>query len=274
MDQDKRKTIVAEIENWRRSKLLPEHYCDFLLNLYMDEPQEKTKTVMGISTKAVSDSSWKLWVTIFGIVGIISFVALHFTSFAFWMQTAVSAGMVSILYMLGAVQRNKQPILSCLCFGAGSVLLLLAGLFLLQSKDMTGLPIVFYVGLCSMIWIMTGIASRFPVFHLVGWLVLFLIYAIVLRQNIEDIDWIGLELSWVPVSLVLCWLGWLFHHVNKQIAVVLFVAGLLCWFGAETYGLVLTELDASLLQLMLAGKLAVCCGLLFGLRKKWIEWVV
>ena len=26
--------IVKEIEHWQRSKLLPEQYCDFLLNLY------------------------------------------------------------------------------------------------------------------------------------------------------------------------------------------------------------------------------------------------
>lgn len=275
MEQEKRKIIVAEIERWRRSKLLPEHYCDFLLNLYMDDNHEKpAKSIMGMSSAAVGNSNWKTWLTIFGIIGILSFLVLHFTSFSFWMQTGVSGGIIAILYMMGASQRNKQPVLSCMLFGIGSVLLLLAGLYLMNLREITGTPIMFFVALCSMIWILTGIAARFAVFHLAGWLVLFLIYAIILRNNIATIDWIGLELSWVPISLVLMWLGWLFHHVNKQIAAVLFIAGLLGWFGSEVYGLILTELDAGLLQGMLGLKLAVCGAFLFGLRKKWIEWVV
>ncbi|MDF2927080.1 MAG: hypothetical protein K0R57_5994 [Paenibacillaceae bacterium] len=274
MDQEKRKIIVAEIEQWRRSKLLPEHYCDFLLNLYMDERQEKPKTLLGVSSSSVSNSNPKAWIAIFGIIGIISFLALHFTSFAFWMQIGVAAGLISILFMLGAAQRSKRPVLSCMCFGVGSVLLLLSGLYLLNEREMTGTPLIFFVALSSMVWITTGIAARFPVFHLAGWLVLFLIYAVVLRHNIGDIDWIGLELSWVPISLVLMWLGWLFHHRSKQIAAVLLAAGVIGWFGAEIYGLALTELNPGLLQLLLGGKLAVCCGFLFGLRKKWIEWVM
>lgn len=190
------------------------------------------------------------------------------------MQTAVVGGLTAILYMVGAAKRNKQPIIAYMSFGAASVLLLIGGLYLLNSKGYTGIPIVFFVALCSMVWILTGIMARMPIFHLSGWLVLFLIYTYVLRHNISDFDFVGLELSWVPVSLVLVWLGWLFHHVNKQIAAVLLGAGLIGWFGAEAYGLGLTELSPKLLQMMLGGKLALACGVLFGLRKKWIEWVM
>lgn len=275
MDQDKRMTIVAEIEHWKRSKLLPEQYCEFLLNLYADKREEPEKSMMGISTAAVRNSSGKWWAALFAIIGIIAFVGIHFTSFPFGMQTGIAAAGTALLYMLGAVWRVKQPAASYLCFGVGSVLLLLAGLYLLEAKGMTGgLPVLFYVALCSMIWIATGIAARLPVFHLAGWLALFLIYGIVLRHNIKDMDWIGLELSWVPVSLVLVWLGWLFHHVNKQIAAMLLVVGLLGWFGAEIYGLVWTELDSGRLQLLLAIKLGIGCSLLFAMRKKWVEWVV
>lgn len=276
MDQEKRKIIVTEIEHWRRSKLLPGQYCDFLLNLYMDEEQDqdKGKSVLGFSTSSVKNSSGKAWLTIFGIIGLLSFLGLHFTSFQFWMQTGVAAAIVSILYMLGAVQRNKQPGLSYLAFGAASVLLLTAGLYLLPAKGYGDTAVVFYIAFCSMVWILTGISGRMPVFHFAGWVVLFLIYALVLRHNITDIDWIGLELSWVPVSLVLLWLGWLFHHVNKQIASILLLAGVLAWFGAEAYGFAATELPAGLLQSLLLAKLALCCGVMFGWRKKWIEWVM
>lgn len=41
MDDQRKRVIISEIENWRRNHLLPEHYCIFLLNLYTegDRPQ-------------------------------------------------------------------------------------------------------------------------------------------------------------------------------------------------------------------------------------------
>jgi len=34
LDDQRKKIIISEIENWRKNHLLPEHYCIFLLNLY------------------------------------------------------------------------------------------------------------------------------------------------------------------------------------------------------------------------------------------------
>ncbi|GAA0362701.1 hypothetical protein [Bacillus horti] len=46
MDQ-KTKVVIQEIKYWKKNKLLPEHYCDFLLALYTEGseniPEEKTK---------------------------------------------------------------------------------------------------------------------------------------------------------------------------------------------------------------------------------------
>lgn len=274
MDQDeKRKLIVAEIEHWRGSRLLPEQYCDFLLNLYMDDQEERPVKWFGVSQAAVRNSSWKTWFTIIGIIGLISFVVFHFTSFPFGMQTAVSAVSVSLFYMLGAVKREKAPVLSYLCFGTGSMLLLVLGVYLMGLKDMGGMAVALFAGLCSLVWMLTGIMARIGILHFSGWMVLFLIYAYVLRQNISDLDWIGLELCWVPVSLVLVWLGWLFHHVNKPVAAVLLSSGVIAWLGAEAYGLAVTEVDPGMMQLFLFVKLILAGSVLFGFRKKWIEWV-
>lgn len=34
MNEKRKKIIIAEIKYWKQSKLLPEHYCDFLVTLY------------------------------------------------------------------------------------------------------------------------------------------------------------------------------------------------------------------------------------------------
>lgn len=42
MDDQRKKMIISEIENWRKNHLLPEHYCIFLLNLYSSGEHEVT----------------------------------------------------------------------------------------------------------------------------------------------------------------------------------------------------------------------------------------
>jgi hypothetical protein len=41
MNNDKKNTIIKEIQYWKNSKLLPETYCDFLLALYTEGNQDE-----------------------------------------------------------------------------------------------------------------------------------------------------------------------------------------------------------------------------------------
>lgn len=40
MSIQRKKTIITEIKYWKENKLLPEHYCDFLITLYTQGEQE------------------------------------------------------------------------------------------------------------------------------------------------------------------------------------------------------------------------------------------
>lgn len=274
MDSDKRKIIVSEIERWRRSKLLPEQYCDFLLNLYMDDTTEREKfSWFGVSSSSIMNSNWKAWVLIFGSIGLISLFVLNFNSFSPAMQIGVSALFVATCYMLGTVQLNKQPLVSYMTFGIGSILLLYLGIYWLMNESYSVSFVVGYIAACSIVWMVTGVLARMFVFHFAGWIVLLLIYGWFLHRNIDSFDWIGLEMSWMPVSVVLLWVGWLFQHSNKQIGLVLFVVGLLAWFVPEIYGMILTSIAAEALQLLFIVKVIVAGIVLFVWRKKWIEWV-
>lgn len=274
MDADKRKIIVQEIDRWRRSKLLPEQYCDFLLNLYLDEdtPREKFSW-NGLSSTSILNSHWRAWVFIFGSVGLISMFLLNFNAFSQPMQIGVSLLFVATCYMLGAVQRNKQPLVSQLTFGVGSLLLLYLGIYWQAHGTHGEAFIALYVAGCSVVWMVTGVLARLPLFHLAGWIVLMLLYGWFLHEHISNFDWIGVEMSWIPLSAVLLWLGWLFHHNNKQIGLVLLVVGLLVWFVPEIYGMILTDIAAEALQLLFLAKVAAAGIALFVWRKNWIEWV-
>jgi hypothetical protein len=274
LEPEKRKIIVNEIEHWRKNKLLPEHLCDFLLNLYSEDPKDRPKKWGSVSQASIRNSNWKVWIMIFGGLGLISFIALNFNSFQIPMQISISALIILLCYTVGGISRNKNPTIAYLSLGIGSILLLNVGLYLLQKHDADKIVIVGYTVLCSIIWMVTGITARMPVFHLGGWLVLILIYGWVLQSNMDAFDWLSLQLSWVPVSIVLLWLGWLFHHNNKQIAAVLLLVGLLVWFIPDAFGLLFTDLPKSNLQLSLMLRIVLAGILLFTLRKKWTEWVV
>jgi hypothetical protein len=273
MDAEKKKVVVQEIEQWRRSKLLPEHYCDFLLNLYQEGEAERQASWMGLNTGKIKESNWKIWFLTTAIVVLISFYSLHFNTFPFPMQIASSAVLVLACFVMGARQRVKNPLLSYIFVGIGSSLMLTVGILILTGNGASSTAVILYTAVCSVIWMVTGILAEMPIFHFCGWVVLMLIYAIILNQNIESFDWLGLQIGWIPLSVMLAWLGWLFTHKNKKIGSVLLLAGCLAWFAPEIYGLALTNLNASLMQASITGKIIAAGAILFGLRKKWIEWV-
>lgn len=265
---------MYEIEHWRKSKLLPEHLCDFLLNLYLEDPADRPQKWGNVSASSIRNSNWKVWILIFGGLGLISFIALNFNSFQIPMQISISALFILLCYMIGGVSRTKNQTMSYLALGVGSILLLNIGLFLLHKHEADQKIIVAYTVICSIVWMVTGITSRMSIFHFGGWLVLILVYGWVLNYNMESFDWLGLQMSWVPVSIVLLWLGWLFHHNNKQMGAVLLLVGFIVWFIPDIYGLLLTDLSRNGLQLSLILRIVVAGIALFSLRKKWTEWVV
>jgi hypothetical protein len=274
MEAEKRKIIVYEIEHWRNSKLLPEHYCDFLLNLHLEDPSERPKKWGSFSSNSIRNSNWKPWLAIVGGIGVITFIALNFNSFQIPMQISISALIILLCYLVGGISRQKNSTISYTGFGIGSILLLNAGLYLLQKNDADMFAIAGYAALCSIIWMVTGITARMPAFHFGGWIILILIYGWFLQHSIISFDWLGLQMSWVPVSIVLLWLGWLFHHNNKQMGAVLLLVGFIVWFVPDVYGMLLTDLPHGGLQFSLMLRIIIAGIALFSLRKKWIEWVV
>ncbi|ANE47331.1 hypothetical protein SY83_14830 [Paenibacillus swuensis] len=274
MDVEKRTLIVREIEHWRRSKLLPEQYCDFLLNLYRDEEVNKDSEVFGISTKFVQNSSWLGWLLSFGVISLICFIALHFNSFALSMQMAVIGAAVVILYCAGMIWRTRKRTLAVMLFGAGSILMLWFGIhFLTISGYAEGHLTALYIAICGLLWIVLGITLVLPFLHLCGWLGLVLAYGWWIHlESVSESMWIH-ELYWIPAGFFLCWLAWLVHHRSKSTSGVLLMAGGLLWLMPQLYQLLVEQAVESHIQWIGFGKLLLAGLILFVSRKKWTEWV-
>jgi hypothetical protein len=276
MDAEKRKIIVKEIEHWRRSRLLPEHYCDFLMNLYLEEGMEKPKLLMGVSASAVANSNWKIWMFIMAVIAVLALSALNFNSFGMPMQIGISTLFVVICYVFGYKQKGNAPLVSYILYGIASISLLFIGLYLLNTYEVSSAyAYIGYVAFCSLVWLINGLAGRMGIFQFCGWIGLIGTYGWLLLQKLNNPGLFSLEISWIPVSIVLIWIAWLAHHTNKQSAGVLLLVGGLVWFAPEALTfLVDVNISSRVIQLSFTGKLISAGAVLFLLRKKWVEWVM
>lgn len=273
MDQEKRKIIIYEIEHWRKSKLLPEQYCDFLLNLYDANPQDRDTRVIGVSKLAIRNSNWKMWLLGCVFAALVAFIVFHFNSFPFLLQIMSVVVIVGASYGAGIWYSRTSPVIGNVLVGAGSLALLGAGFYLLKAYGADEPPLMLaFVALCGFVWILVGIAARMGLFQYCGWCGLILVYAALLHDR-TSLGWAGAQLSWLPVCVLFGWLGYLFHKGNKSAGAVLLLVSFTLWWMPELYSAYTGVVDGALLQLLFLGKLVIAGGLLFGMRKKWIEWV-
>ncbi|MDF2963103.1 MAG: hypothetical protein K0S39_4838 [Paenibacillus sp.] len=275
---EKRKILILEIERWRKSKLLPEHYCDFLLNLYLEDTSAKPSSsngFLGVTPSAIKNSNWKIWMVIFGVIALISFAALNFTAFDLPMQMGVASAFLFCCYTIGSLQNKKEPLRAQILFGMASLFLLFIGVVLMRLHGIHApVFVIGYVVFCSLIWILTGLLARLLLFQLCGWVVLVFCYGWLLHFQLDSISWLTLELSWVPLSILFGWVGWMIHEKSKQTGTVFLMLCCMVWFMPELYGMLYAEeYGEDAVQIAFLGKLLVEASILFALRKKWTEWV-
>ncbi|UUZ96123.1 hypothetical protein LJK87_18265 [Paenibacillus sp. P25] len=197
--EEKKKIIIREIEHWRRSRSLPEQYCDFLLNIYLEDGQEKPKAtgLFGMDPGTIRNSNWKIWVLLFGSLAGLSFIALHFNAFELPMQIGVAFLILSGLYLWGGSKRTSEPVASQILLGMASLFLLFIGVYLLRLHGVdASVTIVSYVTLCGFLWMVTGLAARLALFQYCGWVGLVFCYGWSLHYQLDSLSWMTLELSW------------------------------------------------------------------------------
>jgi hypothetical protein len=274
MDRERRTLIVNEIEYWRRHKLLPEQYCDFLLNLYRD-PEDASFPSKQERARSIAESSPLHWLLGFGTIASICYICLHFISFPPHLQIALLLFFVTATHAASIWLRERRPLLSYLFFGMGALALLAGGAYWLHAEGVDDwAALAGYVAFCACIWIVYGLMLRIPWVHFSGWAGLLLVYALTVHRVLAPASIWTLELCWVPLSFLFGWAGWaLGRRANRAGAVCLLVACIV-WFAPEIYALLWPVSDFVTIQALIFGKLASLGGLAFALRKKWTEWVV
>ncbi len=258
MDPMKRKLILKEIEYWRTSKLLPEQYCDFLRNLYIDnDAPEVTMPDRGEGSK-IRRITGKSVLYLIGAISLLLLIYFYFTSFHPVMQTALSILLIALLAAVGISRRETKPMLAFAALGASCLLSMFLGLLILEVNQLSD-PIwtVSLIASCGLLWTVIGIASRIWVLHLCGQLAVLLSYLWLIRQWHPDPAWITLQLYAIPVSLLLYAIGKRLYSGLNSAGFILLLSAAVYWVVPEVYGIIFTQIPGLLVQPALFVKMVI-----------------
>ncbi|WNF37730.1 hypothetical protein RJD24_04520 [Bacillaceae bacterium IKA-2] len=97
---ERKKIIVDELKYWKKSRLLPERYCDFLLTLYtggVETGDVKPKQKKISSNQLALLSFTTIGLAIFGL----TFLVIYFTDFSLLMQMTIVFFLSAVMFALG-----------------------------------------------------------------------------------------------------------------------------------------------------------------------------
>jgi hypothetical protein len=275
MDQDKRAVIIREIQYWKRSKLLPEQYCDFLLNLYSSGEREASAARDHSAMAAMRDSNVLLWIAALGIIAMLTIVALNFNVFPFPLQITASMLFVIALIVFGIRIVRRNIAIAYLSLGAGCLLMLLAGEWMLitHGYGQSGWAIG-YLALCCMLWTFIGSYLRLAFLCFSGLTGILFVYAWLQTVWLEPLYGVWLQLAWLLAAVLFIALARQAGQRLRPLGRVWFIEGCIAWLAPEIMEAIFgSELSLGL-QVVLISKIIVAGLLLLIYRKRWIEWVV
>jgi hypothetical protein len=178
MSLQRKQIIMNEISFWKKNKLLPEHYCDFLLALYAqgeNNGDEQTEN----ASKAVLAKKQKTKVILYTIVGLLTAIllaSLFVSSTAIFIPIIlVAIAILSFLYIAIKLVKNKS-VMAPLLF-VFSALLLLALSFKVWDIYFGDNPLLL-IGLIfgnCLLWLFSGLLMKLIYFSISGILGILLI---------------------------------------------------------------------------------------------------
>ncbi|MGG6309887.1 hypothetical protein [Paenibacillus macerans] len=273
MDQNKRNIILTEIDHWRRSRLLPEQYCDFLENLYREQnegPSSRPSFALGL----IQQGSLKLWSLSFGIISFFFFIVFYFSVFPWALQIVITLLLAAVCYTVAGYYRQTRTLFSLSMAGIGSMLLLGFGSWIIALQGWpAGIGTTLLITVCGLVWLALGYALHFGILSYCGFACAILLYAFLLGSMNPDVSWIMLQVLWLPFAAIMFWLSWLSHHRLKEAARVFFAVSLTLWFMPEADALLLRDAVYEGMAVLVLLKLVAAFLILFGLRKKWVVWI-
>ncbi|WP_391116090.1 hypothetical protein [Psychrobacillus sp. L3] len=171
MSLQRKQIVLNEIAFWKKNKLLPEHYCDFLMALYaqgedtgIEEKENSSKAILAKDRKNKT-----ILYTILGVITSILLASLLFMTTVVFLPIIVS-GITIVMFLYIAVKLLKNKSVFSPLLMVCSALLLLAVSFKVWEAYFTNYPsvlICLILGNC-IIWLLSGLFQKLVYFSISG----------------------------------------------------------------------------------------------------------
>jgi hypothetical protein len=177
MDNQRKEIIIKEIKYWKKSKLLPDHYCDFLLTLYTkgehlnEDGKEKNHF---IHFKAVM-----LFISIQALF-LLAVLVIYFTDFSLLMQIAIVI-FIAITMILITKKTRNELLYSLYAMMAAFVLFLLTVHFVLFFEHASSNGLLLAILGHSLAWFYIGWKWSIRFFVIAAILAIFVLLFILVR---------------------------------------------------------------------------------------------
>jgi len=305
MDEQRRRTIIAEIEHWRRNQLLPEHYCIFLLNLYTEGEHSPSSAATDKSVRKsgkasagseyadrkgsrerkeriyvyreVSPVTGKMvltWLLCALITAGLILLAFHFNRFHTPMQISIFTCFSLLFYILGVVFRRSNPPLTHLFLALFFFVAIWGGIFCILQLGGSFAVILLYLGVLCVLACGSAFVFGYTYLLYAGMIGLAILYGAATAERVADgYSWWRSELFWVPMACILTGVGFLMYRSNPKWSGVFAICGLLCFFGAEVQSLYIPEAKRDIIQLLLFIKVFLASAFFFLTRGHWYTWL-
>lgn len=183
MENHRKQIIMNEILFWKQNKLLPEHYCDFLMTLYSEGKElEGQETVSHKKSIKGREKRRKIGLAFLLILFTLALIAILFLLTKYFFVTAIIAGVVAIIFMLYSYKLAKKYDLIAPTLQVAAALLIFGISVKTSLVYFENNNVVLYSLLIAncLMWTVTGIKMKLMYFTLSGILgiVLLIVYQI------------------------------------------------------------------------------------------------
>ncbi|RAK22422.1 hypothetical protein B0I26_102417 [Anoxybacillus vitaminiphilus] len=167
MNEKRREIIVKEIQYWKRSRLLPEQYCDYLLALYTEGAayQDEHRS----SSKNNRSHLFRLSViSMLCLLMPMTILVIYFTELSFVLQTVIFLIFLTVCFC-GMFLFARERKLIHIPLVSGALILFLASVqlsdfYFYNEKEIAGIVIF-----CNcLLWMFIGIRLKFLYFTVSG----------------------------------------------------------------------------------------------------------
>lgn len=162
-DKEKKKIIISEISFWKSNHLLPEHYCDFLTQLYTEGRSLSEESEQNLAQQSLLKKDKPSFAkTLLFIITAIAIVALVAMMFLFgqnlaWIPTVIAILLLIAITLFIAKTPYTKTLVTTLAYASAALLLFAISVRvtgMLFTANNFALFIVLFIN-CA-VWIVLG----------------------------------------------------------------------------------------------------------------------